>query len=45
MKLENIVLKQIEVSSFDKKDLTLLNELSKTIEAMNDALDKERVFS
>jgi len=40
----NVVLKQIEVSSFDKKDLNMLNELSKTIDSMNNALDKSEFF-
>jgi len=40
----DVVLKQIEVSSFDKKDLNMLNELSKSIESMNNALDKGEFF-
>ncbi|BCZ44352.1 diguanylate cyclase [Clostridium gelidum] len=36
----NIVLKKIEVPSFDKKDSPLLNELSKAIDAMNNDLEK-----
>lgn len=36
----NIVLKKMEVPSFDKKDSPLLNELSKAIDAMNNDLEK-----
>lgn len=40
----DVVLKRIEVSSFDKKDSNMLNELSKEIDAMANALDKSEFF-
>lgn len=40
-KFGDVVLKQIEVSSFDKKDLNVLDELSKAIDSMNNDLYKE----
>jgi PAS domain S-box-containing protein len=40
-KVGDVVLKQIEVSSFDKKDSNMLDELSNAIDSMNNDLYKE----
>lgn len=40
----NVILKPIEVPSFNKKDSNMLNELSKAIDSMNNALEKGEFF-